>query len=378
MSSSINSKPMHVIDSGGLYGAEVMLLNLVEEQLQMGLSPVIVSIGTPDIDEKPLEREARKRKLHLECFRFEAGLNFKGALGILEFAKQQQFNLLHSHGYKGNILFGLLPRRVRKLPMVTTLHGWTSTTRFTKMNLYEWLDAFCLRRVDRVVFVNDLMSGHPRLQGLNNSNTSVIYNGIRCEDGNNTAIDPATEVFIQQRYTIVCVGRFSREKNLKSILSAVAVLVAEGCDIQLLLLGDGDLRAQLIAQASDLYITERVLMPGHLDQVGAYLKRCQLFVMPSLTEGLPMALLEAMHAGIPIIASKVGGIPDVLMQGGAGALFPPEDQLMLIEQIRRHYHEPQAYAESVALAKERVAEKYSSTAMAAAYQQLYQQVLSLC
>lgn len=372
---NISPKPLHIIDSGGLYGAEVMLLSLVEEQLSQGLSPVIASIGTPDIVEKPLEREARKRKLPLECFRFKAGLNFKGALGVLDFAKQQQVNLLHSHGYKGNILFGLLPRRVRKLPIVTTLHGWTSTGGLTKMSIYEWLDAFCLRRVDRVVFVNDLIAGHPRLKCLNKNQTSVIDNGIRCEDSTTATIDPAIEAFIRQRYTIVCVCRFSREKNLKAVLSSVATLITEGCDIQLLLLGDGGYREQLTTQANELKISDRVLMPGHVDQVGAYLKYCQLFAMPSLTEGLPMALLEAMHAGIPIIASQVGGIPDVLLQGRAGSLISPDDQQQLTKQIHRHYHEPQAFAESVKLARERVADQYSSAAMANSYQQLYQQVL---
>ena len=368
-------KVMHIIDSGGLYGAEVMLLNLVEEQLQMGLAPVIASIGTSTDEEKPLEREARKRNLPLECFRFKAGLNFRGALEILDLAKKRHFDLLHSHGYKGNILFGVLPRKLRKLPMVTTLHGWTSTGGLTKMAVYEWLDALCLRRVDQVVFVNDLMANHPRLKNLNKSKTSVIYNGIRCHSDAAAAIKPEIETFIRQRYTLVCVGRFSREKNFQAVLSAVATLVTEGCDIQLLILGDGGLRDQLTLQARELQISERLLMPGHVDQVKAYLERCQLFLMPSLTEGLPMALLEAMHAGIPIIASRVGGIPDVLLQGRAGSLIASDDQQQLTKQIRRHYHEPGAMAESVKLAKGRVEDQYSSAAMADSYMQLYQQVL---
>jgi len=96
--------------------------------------------------------------------------------------------------------------------------------------------------------------------------------------------------------------------------------------------------------------------------------------MPSLTEGLPMALLEAMHAGIPIIASQVGGIPDVLLQGRAGSLISAENQLELVTQIRRHYHEPQLFVESAKLARKHVVDNYSSAAMANSYQQLYQQV----
>jgi hypothetical protein len=115
-------KILHIIDSGGLYGAEVMLLNLVAEQIKLGLDPTIASIGEKHIGEKPLETEALKRGFKLRKFSMYPGPNYPGALKILRFAHGAGIHILHSHGYKGNILFGLMPRKIRNLPLIATIH----------------------------------------------------------------------------------------------------------------------------------------------------------------------------------------------------------------------------------------------------------------
>ena len=365
---------LHIIDSGGLYGAEVMLLQLMREQQVLGHNPVLASIGGRGIAEKAIEAEAKRLDLRFQTFRMANGPNFLGALDILRFARTINAELLHSHGYKSNILFGLLPSRIRRLPMVSTVHGWTSGGRLTKMAVYEWLDKISLRRVDQVVMVNPLMQQLPALQRL--QHTAVIENGIGAPVERAAVLNSDIIKFIHQRTTIVAVGRFSPEKGFGSLLDAVAQLVREGHDVQLLLLGEGGLRQKLIDQASALQLSERVLMPGHVAQVNEYLPLCAVFAMPSLTEGLPIALLEAMHAGVAVVASEVGGIPDVLDYGKAGILVPPADTKSLTSALRRLLTDPERAEASVAMAKTRVTEKYSSRAMAEKYVNLYQQLIS--
>jgi len=147
-------KILHIIDSGGLYGAEIMLLHLIDEQKKLGLKPVLLSIGRKGIAEKPIEIEASKREIEVHKFRMRSGPNIVWAIKILLFAQKNAFDLMHSHGYKGNILFGFMPKPVRKLPLISTLHGWTSTTGFSKMRVYLWLDSLSLRFIDAVVLVN--------------------------------------------------------------------------------------------------------------------------------------------------------------------------------------------------------------------------------
>ena len=174
---------LHVIDSGGMYGAEVMLLNLVEEQIRQGLNPVIASIGDHHCGEKAIEVEARNRNFPVESFRMVPGPNFIGAWKILNYAKSTNCALLHSHGYKANILFGFFPKTIRRLPLMTTVHGWTSTeTTFSRMRLYEWLDSLTLSRMDAVVLVNKGMLAHPKIAGRKTVNFYIVNNGISVDE----------------------------------------------------------------------------------------------------------------------------------------------------------------------------------------------------
>ena len=169
---------LHTIDSGGLYGAEVMLLALVEEQIKLGLQPVIASIGEKVIEPKPLEVAARQKGFAVEVFQMFPGPNVAGAMKILRYAWRNHFDIIHSHGYKSNVLFGFLPRSIRKLPMVTTHHGYTSTIGFTKNRIYEWLDSIGLRFIDEVVLVNRGMLANPKIRKFKRVKFRVVDNGI--------------------------------------------------------------------------------------------------------------------------------------------------------------------------------------------------------
>jgi glycosyltransferase involved in cell wall biosynthesis len=369
---------IHIIDSGGLYGAEVMLLNLIAAQMEMGLDPTLVSIGTPDCLPKQIEKKARELGINTKTIRMKAGLNISGARSICKLAASENAAILHSHGYKGNILLGLLPLFWRKTPLVTTLHGWTWTGQLNRMMLYEWLDSISLRFVDHVVLVNRMMEGHRRLRGLPANRKAIVNNGIDFATANRQAtllLPESIQEFLAQKFTVVGVGRFSPEKDFPLLVRAIADLVNDGHDLQLLLLGDGGLRGELTALTKELDIVDRVLMPGFVDNIYLYLKHCQLFAMPSLTEGLPMALLEAMHAEIPIVASQVGGIPDALQGGNAGTLIEPGNLEDLTNELRRAFLAPGRNMECVSLAKELVMSEFSNDKMAKNYLKVYQQVL---
>jgi glycosyltransferase involved in cell wall biosynthesis len=394
-------KILHIIDSGGLYGAEVMLLNLVAEQVKLGLEPVIASIGEKGIDEKPLEAEAEQRGLAVRKFRMRPGPNLFGAFKVLRYAWRGGFDLLHSHGYKGNILFGLLPRFFRKISMVSTLHGYTYIGGFSRMGLYEWLDSLSLRFMDAVVLVDQTMRSHPKLKKLSGVEFRVINNGIPVlpdsapsnvhtftrsgteaasvekvggSEGGEWSVSAKIVEFCQRGFTIGAVGRLSPEKGFDHLMDAIAALIAEGRNIQLVIMGEGESRKDLENQSAALGLGDRLLMPGYVPNAKSFLSRLWLFAMPSLTEGLPMVLLEAMAAGVPIVARRVGGIPAMLGQGRAGILVPPLDVVALKEGIRAVMDHPVAARQRAAAAAEHVRTAYSSRAMAERYLDVYRQV----
>ncbi len=286
---------LHIIDSAGLYGAEMMLLNLVEEQIKQGLKPVIASIGDMKSEEKPLEFEAGKRGFSIRTFRMRAGPNFSGAKEILKFAKSIDCDLLHSHGFKGNILFGYIPKKSRCLPLITTLHGWTSAGRpFSRMHLYELLDSWTLPRLDAVVLVNEGMLSHPRLAGRDNVRYHIVNNGISL---NAPESFPCGDLQLNctTNLNIIAVGRLSPEKGFEVLIKAIARVLDNGLDISLVLFGEGRQRQNLENLVRHLGLQERVSMPGFMSNVAAAFSCFDLLVVPSFTEGLPITILEAMR-----------------------------------------------------------------------------------
>lgn len=372
-------KILHIIDSGGLYGAEVMLLNLMGEQIALGHLPILASIGEPGIPEKPLESECIRRGFNVAVFRMRPGPNLIGALDVLRFARSEQIDILHSHGYKGNILFGFLPRFARCFPMVSTLHGWTWSGGMTRMRVYEWLDSLSLSRIDRVVTVSSAMQNHPRLKNRRDLALEVVPNGIPLDSGaeckDASGLNPEIIAFCRGGFTIGAIGRLSPEKDFDSLLKVVASLSAQGTESRLVILGEGGERNSLEAAARKLGIEKNVLMPGYVPDARRYLAFFSLFAMPSLTEGLPMVLLEAMLAGVPIVATRVGGIPDVLQEGRCGLLINPDCPEELECGISNVMGNPEAARERVKAARIRVADTYSSRVMADKYLAIYRSVI---
>lgn len=367
---------LHIIDSGGLYGAETVLLHLMVEQVKTGLTPILASIGTPGEAQKPVEAEAQRLGLSVKAFRMFPGPNFFGARCILRFARREKIEILHTHGYKANILLGFIPKKYRYIPQVATLHGWTWIDGFNRMRLYEWLEGVSFRFIDRVILVNERQRHHPRLQKLNRRSFLVVENGIPTDQ------PPAkgtlrTEIvnFTRQGVTIGAIGRLSPEKGFDLLIDAFSDLVSDGHDFYLLILGEGPVRRELEQQISDMKLGNRVMLAGYVPNAANYLPLFALFAMPSLTEGLPMVLLEAMAARTPIAATRVGGIPDVLDGGKAGYLIDPDDREGLRTAILAIEQDDEVRCKKIENAEKRVREKYSSGVMAAKYENIYRSLI---
>ena len=363
---------IHVIDSEGMYGAEVMLLNLAEEQMRSGHRPVIASIRERDEIDTPLEDEARRRGLEAVTFRMADGPNFAGAWDILRYARLESFDVMHTHGYKGDILFGFIPVRLRKIPLICTLHGWTSMRKLSKLGAYEYLDALSMRHFDAVCVVSEAMLGHPRLKTLNGrGRIHFVPNGIPPQP--EPACPPDDEIadFCRQGPTIVSIGRLSEEKGHRYLVEAFARLVKSIPDARLLIVGEGPERGDLESLARSRGLDGRFLLPGYRDQAWRYLTFCTAFVLPSLTEGLPITLLEAMRAGVPVVSTAVGGIPGLLGNGEAGFLVEQQCPEAICRGVMELMRDPGVAGAIARRAADRVRNDYSSARMAERYLELY-------
>jgi glycosyltransferase involved in cell wall biosynthesis len=366
----------HVIDSGGLYGAEAVVLELASEQRRMGQSPLIVSIGTPGIAEKPIERAARARQIDVTPVRMKPGLNPAGALRLLTVLRERRTDIVHAHGYKADILLGLVPRRLRRIPMITTVHGYTHAASWNRLALYGWLDRQMLRRMDGVVLVHEGMAAKPGLGRLHDPLWRVIENGIpaapRAVDP--SALDPRIAHFCQGGAVVGAIGRLSPEKGFADLIAAFERVAARQHAARLIVLGEGPERARLEGLVAARCLGERVFFPGYVDNAAAYLPRFDAFVLPSLTEGLPITLLEAMRAERAIVATRVGGVPSVL-QGGSGIVVPPGDVEALAAAVVTLLERRDVAASLAAAASEAVTQSFSSAGMAQRYTLLYRELV---
>jgi glycosyltransferase involved in cell wall biosynthesis len=332
---------LHLIHSEGVYGAERILLYLAREQQRLGHQPVIGSIGPRGVGPKGIETVAQAAELPVVPIRIASRPTPGVIRSLLQTVRDIAPDVLHSHGYKADILLGFLPHRVRG-PMLTTLHGWTAGGQFNALWLYERLDRIALRKIDAVVVVAAPMLQLPALRHIARDRLHLIENGIpplaeRLRDlaaRGVAALPSELLAFMAQRPTFVAIGRLSREKGMAVLLEAFAQARVQQTG-QLLIVGEGPELAALQRRVQQLSLSESVRISGYLEGADRLLEHAAGFIMSSLTEGMPLALLEALQWRIPILATRVGAIPELLEGGRRGELVAPGDAVALAEGLKR-------------------------------------------
>jgi glycosyltransferase involved in cell wall biosynthesis len=227
-----------------------------------------------------------------------------------------------------------------------------------------------LARCDRIVVLGQ---GWKRLmdQWSEPSRVSVVPNGVPLP----APVDPVSPPF-----QVVCLANYERRKGLMDLVSAVARLRASGRDVRVVLLGaeaESGCRAKLTSQSHQLGIADAVIVfgPAMGAEKEAWLASSSCLCLPSYDEGLPMAMLEAMAAGLPVIVTRVGAVPEAVVDGEEGLLFSPGDVDMLSQHLRTLYDDPQLASRLAGAGRRRVEREFSLDASAHMLQQLYAEVI---
>jgi glycosyltransferase involved in cell wall biosynthesis len=245
---------------------------------------------------------------------------------IMELCRQLNVAIWHGHDYKSNLL-GLMIARHHPMRLITTVHGWTDDT--WRMRLYRRIDLWCLRRYERVVTVSQKLADQCRAARVDPQRLSVIPNGIELDDYTvtRTRFEAQHALDIPQNTRIIgVVGRLSHEKAADRALTALASLRRDLPDTCMLLIGDGPTRLELESQAAQLGLHDSVRFCGWQQPVQPWYEAMDLLLLPSRTEGLPNAVLEAMAMGVPVAATDVGGVRDLLDNGRCGVILGADPQ----------------------------------------------------
>jgi glycosyltransferase involved in cell wall biosynthesis len=256
---------------------------------------------------------------------------------IHQLLKHGQFDVLHTHGGTAGFWIRAVAAGLKRRPkIVHTYHGLhylnvlegsgQAIPQKIKRVIFKQIDRFLLSYTNRIICVCKSDYDKAIVAGVANINrTSIVYNGIEVEKFSNPLdrviarklfqLDPTEFVFGN-------VGRLHEQKGHKFLLQAFAII---NNPAQLMIVGDGRLREELTTLAAKLEISDRVLFLGARDDIQEFLSAIDIFIMPSLWEGQPIALLEALAIGKPCIASAVDGIPEIIADGTNGYLVNPKD-----------------------------------------------------
>lgn len=245
---------------------------------------------------------------------------------IRSFLKKNKIDLVHSHGFKENLLAGIASRMLMRCKVIRTHHGrGVVNGRLTKV-LVEKLNAYLL--TDKIIAVSHDLKRYLTEFGFSAKKIDVVHNGIDCKklSASISAEELAEMHSIPDgSFIIGTASRIEHEKGFEYLLLAVKELVDSGMPVVFVIVGSGNLQQKYLAMAKEMDIASSVIFTGFQKDVCSYLNLFDLFVMMSLNEGVPLALLEAMCMAKPVVSSAVGGIPEVVISDICGILVPTMD-----------------------------------------------------
>lgn len=276
--------------------------------------------------------EARRRNLNLRLLKQRMIFDPYLVIQTRHIIHEHDINVIQTHGYKSNAI-GFLLQRLCRRPWIGFVHGFLDNNR--KNRFYSRIERLVLRGADRVVVVSGSLKALLTQHGIAEQNVRVIHNAIDLND----SVPSTSGKEIRHRHGITAdqeiigvIGRVSPEKGLMVFLRAMEKLVWSFPNVKALIIGDGQDRAMLEGYCREKRLSDYVMFLGYQEKVADYYQVLDLLVQPSLSEGLPNTVLEAMSFGVPVLATAVGGVPEII-QDGNGIMVPPNDPEALAERM---------------------------------------------
>lgn len=263
-----------------------------------------------------------------ERFRFDPGIIGQARRLIADL----DIEIVQTHGYKGNALTVAL-RRYLDIPWVSFVHGWTNED--LKIRIYNVLDRWLLRSPERVVAVSQAMKRHLESYGLQSEKITVVPNAVVSMQAPKDSRERIRNTYgISSTSPLIgVIGRLSPEKGQMDFLKALLYVLKEITDVRALIIGDGPDRQALECFSVKNNLASSVIFAGYQTNMAEIYDALDLVVMPSLSEGMPNVALESLACSKPLIATAVGGVPEVIESGRTGILVPPADPEEMAKKI---------------------------------------------
>jgi glycosyltransferase involved in cell wall biosynthesis len=339
---------------------------LARSQLEAGIRVQVCAVLESDPTEHPFSQALRADGVEVTTIQLPPRSYLSEWRELQRVMGRIGPSVVHTHGARSDVVAGLAARNAG-LPRVTTVHGYTGGD--LKNRVYEWCQTMSFRRFEAVVAVSNPLVERLVANGVPRERVHMVRNawapaGVATERAAARAalgLDPG-------EYVIGWVGRVTHEKGLDVLIDA---LHEYGTNSPLVaVVGAGRERPALEARAAACGVSSRIRWCGEVPDAGRVFKAFDLLVLSSRTEGTPMVLFEAMATGTPVVASRVGGVPDVI-DDTAGWLIPSENPAVLAGAIRWAREHPEAGRERAARASARLSTEFTPRTWVERYNAVY-------
>ncbi len=362
----------YVIWSLGLGGAEQVVMRLAQAFAQAGHDVTIITLNEPGVFAPLMER--------LGIPVISVGKRGPVDLSVITRLKRaflvRKLDVVHTHLWGAN-LWGRIAAHLARVPVViATEHNVDTWKRGYHFMIDRWLAPWTTELVAVSQQVREFYESH----GVARGRWQVIYNGIDAASALPRGRGSAYQSLGIRHDELVVglIGRLVPAKAPEIFLEAIAQAAAKVPTLKALVIGDGPLRAATEARARQLGLAERVIFTGLRQDVPELLAGMDALVFSSEREGLSMAMLEAMAAGVPVIATSVGGTPELIESGVSGILVPPHQPQALAEQLTELLTHSEKAETIRRAARQRVEEHFSLSQVVEAHEQLYARGISPC
>lgn len=326
---------MHLSTAGRAVGGPDKTILLSAEKIDRDLfEPTIVYMMNIYDDASIIEQRAKNKNLISYIITERSKVDWQAIRKLKNLLEEHRVDILHSHGYKADCL-GLLLSKLYKVKLITTTHGWASSN--PKMRFYYWIDKIVIRYYDKVIAVSEAMRRELLAIGISPQKLVAIHNAIDTEDFKKSgSSDIRRQLNLNEQTPLVgTISRLSKEKNLETLLFAAKEVISKEKEVRFLIVGEGPERINLESLANKLKIKDNIILLGHREDIKKIYETINLLVSTSATEGLPNTILEALSMGVPVVATKVGGVGEIIKDGVNGLLFQPGDVVGIAGGIMR-------------------------------------------
>jgi glycosyltransferase involved in cell wall biosynthesis len=307
---------------------------------------------------------------------FKGWLDIFTAKRITDFLKNEHIDLIHTHLVRADI-YGRIASKLAGIPVITTIHNMEEhhTSKKVLNSCVRYIDKKTMSLNDVIVAVSDGVKCHIcSAYNIPPANIYVIHNGIECPKSV-APLNKETWGVANGELVICTVARLHKQKGIEKLIRVTQRLNHKGYKLKLMVVGDGPLRQSMSSLIQKLKVN--AVITGFQDSIYPFMQIADIFVLPSLWEGFGLSIIEAMALSKPVVASNVGGIPEVVVDGITGILTDPKNEASLEEAILKLLKDAALREKMGVSGNMRVREYFTAEIMSRKYQRLYKTILPI-